>query len=173
MIFSVLRTERITDQVRKTAHAVQKFPLPRPLIIGRCRFHQMPSRVEFMAFTQVGPPFLWIVDGKISINIAVLLLRPGDQVDDFIRRTFQLPVRTVCQRKSHRLQPFGNVRILKDRPVEFPFFQSCRNPEIFQTVAGLGVLDPIIHHIPLIGDNRTFHQVHMRGPEGILYFNLF
>ena len=165
--FTFLCSECIDDQVRKAAHAVKEFSFSGPEIIGDGGLHQMAGGIQFVPLAQIAPSSFRIRQGIEGIDISVAALGFRDQIDHFVGCFFQLLILIIRQGKSDRFQPFGCIGILERRPVKSPGGPAGGDPEVFQAVAGLGIADPVIDGVPLIGNNRFPHQINMFGPEGI------
>ena len=104
----------------------------------------MPGGVKLVFFAQICPAAFGRFHDEIGIQIAVGLLRSGNQINHLIRRPFQFLVRLDNEGICDRFQPFGNIGILKDKSVKFALFIASGNLKIFDRVARFGVRDAII-----------------------------
>lgn len=110
----------------------------------------MSGTVHFMAVAKIRSFFIWFCNDKISIEIAVWLLYPSDQIDDPIGSFFQLRIRADGQRIRHGFQPFCKVTVLKDPSViGAAGFTGC-NPEIADDMAWADIWDLIMQYLFLI-----------------------
>ena len=73
----------------------------------------MSRTIQFMCLVEILPAVLPLLDGKIGIQIAVLILRLRNQINDGIHRSLQLFVRKNAERISRRLNPLGCITVLK------------------------------------------------------------
>jgi hypothetical protein len=49
----------------------------------------VPGAIEFVTVAQVGPTLAGFLDGEIAVEVAVGLLRRGDQADDTVQLLLQ------------------------------------------------------------------------------------
>ena len=79
---------------------------------------QMPRTIKLMKILQIGKPLRRIIDYIMCVQIAVLILCRTYNVDRRIRKSLELLIRVLCERITDRLDPFGKIRILKDKTVK-------------------------------------------------------
>ena len=104
----------------------------------------MPGGVKLVFFAQICPAAFGRFHDEIGIQIAVGLLRSGNQINHLIRRPFQFLVRLDNEGICDRFQPFGNIGILKHESIKFTALIASGNFEIFDSVARFGVWHAII-----------------------------
>ena len=177
MNLSLFKSKGIADQIREPAHAVQKFPFPR----FPCNRPLLPPSYDRL-YTAHGLrrdssnrlSGSW--NGKIGVQVPILLLGIGNQINHLICRPLQFRIRIAVQRKSHCLQPLGNIRILKNRPVKFslliflPFSYTLRfHCSVCQSA------DNILLHENKNQNNRRNRydsKGHRRVPESLILLNI-
>ncbi|MNC12620.1 hypothetical protein D3C75_603440 [compost metagenome] len=153
------RPKNAVDMVGQRADHLQQTPFAGALEVRHARFNHVPGAVELMAFRQVRPALARGFDREVSIQITIVALGGGHQLNHLVGGFFQFGIGFLAQGPGHRLQPFCYVAILKDHPVEFAALQSRCNAEVGDSVARLGLGDAVVQGIPLIGDHYIAHQL--------------
>ena len=135
VLLPLLGAKSVYDGVCQALRHLQKLILPRGFVIGHSRLHHMAGTVKFMAFVEVLPAVLRLLDDKVGIQIAVRLLGLFNDADDLVRPGLQSGVRFHCQGKGDTLQPFRHIAVLEHHPVKFTGLHPRRNAEIFDSMA--------------------------------------
>ena len=150
MQFSLFRSEMPVDAVRKLPAHIQKSVLACCLVIGNARLHHVACTVQLMAFLHIGELLTGFLENEIGVEIAVLLLRPRDDGNDFIGALFELFVRTDGQRVCDTLQPLCDITVLKDHSIEGALLKPCCDAEICDGRALFDAGNTVIHDVFLI-----------------------
>ena len=143
-IFILFCMEHLTDQICFFLHDFQKPSFPCDLIIGHRSLHKMPCRIELVALLQVTELFSRIENTKVGVQISIFLLSPSYKFNGLICHLLQLWIWFIGKRISHRFQPFGQIRILKNKAFKGSFRLLCRHTKILHTMAFLCVRYGII-----------------------------
>ncbi len=156
-LLSFLWPEYFPDIISKSASHIQYLAFPCGFVVSYSGFNKMPRAVELMIFSQVGPAGFRPGHREVGIEVAVGLLGRGDQVDHFICCLFQIGVIFFSQNIGHRFQPFVNIAVLEDHPIELALGLTCSDAEVFQGMTGFSTFDLIVHNPVLIGDHHISH----------------
>ena len=128
----------------------------------------MAGTVKLMAFLQILPFMIRLLNDEIGIQISILLLRLSDEIDHLIGPAHQFRIRPYREGIGHPLQPLGHIAVLKDKSVKLSFFQSRRDSVIQDRMAFFRSFYFIMKNSLLIGNHFVYDQVlHLR-PERIL-----
>ena len=170
--------EMLVDMIRHAAHDLQKPCLAGALRVGNCRLDHMSRTVQFMRLVKIRPPLIRLLDGKIGIQIPVLMLCAADQLYDLIAALLQLRIRILRQRVGSSFQPFRHVAVLKYHTVEFTVAAACaqllrRHAEILDAVAFLCSLDAVVQRVLLIRKHHILHQLPVSAEETVRYIKPF
>ena len=166
------RAKHAVDMIRQPAHHVQQAALSGSLEIRHTRFNHMSGAVQFVALGQIGPALGRCFHREIGIEIAIFTLRRCDQLDHLVGGFFQFSIRLLAQRPRHGFEPFRHVAVLKDHPVELPLFQTGRDAEVGDGVAGFGLCHAIVKRIPLVGDHHIADQPLVLTKKRVVDFQL-
>ena len=60
------------------------------VVVGAGSLHHMSGAVELMALEKIGPPLLFVLNGVVGVQVSVLILSIGDNVDELICGFFHL-----------------------------------------------------------------------------------
>ena len=85
------------DMIRQAADHLQQTAFPGALKISHPRLNHMPGAIELMAFGQVGPTVLRRFDREIGVEITIVTLGCGDQLDHLIGGLLQFRIRLLAQ----------------------------------------------------------------------------
>src|SRR5690606_10902890 len=88
-----LCAENGVDMIRKAGYDVQQLSFPRRPVVGHARLDHMARAIELMAFRQIAPSSSRLFKRIVSIEVAILLLSLGDDLDHFVCRALQLGIR--------------------------------------------------------------------------------
>ena len=105
----------------------------------------------------------------IGVQIAFRGLGADDQVNGAVRRLTQGGIGLYGQLISDGLQPLVQVAVLKDHAVILAPAETGRDAEVFDTVAGLRILQAVVQGFPLIGEHLGAHQVDPRREKTVGY----
>ena len=163
-----IRSELLSDQIRQLRSDLQQSVLSGLAVVCSCRLHQMAGTVKLMAFLQILPFMIRLLNDEIGIQISILLLRLSDEIDHLIGPAHQFRIRPYREGIGHPLQPLGHIAVLKDKSVKLSFFQSRRDSVIQDRMAFFRSFYFIMKNSLLIGNHFVYDQVlHLR-PERIL-----
>ena len=103
----------------------------------------------------------------IRVQVPFRGLRLPDQADGAVRRLTQRGIGPYGQLIGHGFQPLVKVAVLKDHAVIFAPADSRRDAEVFDTVAGFRILQPVIQRFPLVRKHLRPHQVDPRREKSV------
>ena len=106
-------TEDGVDQVRVTADDVEQVGLAGRFVVGDTGFDEVPGAVQLVRVAQVGEPLARLDHGEVDVEVAVVLLGAGEQVNRLVDGTSQVrvvlawpgcswPPRSTSRRRSPR-----------------------------------------------------------------------
>ncbi len=160
------------DMVRQPAHHVQQAALSGSLEIRHARFNHMSGAVQFVAFRQIGPALLGGFHREIGIEITIFALRRRDQFNHLVGGFFQFSIRLLAQGPCHGFEPFRHVTVLKYHPVKLPLFQTGRDAEVGDGVAGFGLCHAVVKRLPLVRDHHVTDQPLVLTKKRVVDFQL-
>src|SRR6185503_11253320 len=112
------------NQVGKAAGDVENPPFARRLEIRDGALNEMSGAIELVRLPEVGPAPARLLHREIGVEVAVRLLGLLKQLNGLVGNLLQFRVPGTAQAKPNGLQPFRNVRILKNIAIKIPFLQS-------------------------------------------------
>ena len=71
-----------------------------------------------MTLEQICPALFRVLYSEKCVEIAVLVLRIGDKVNELVSLPFEVFIRLVCDRISRCFEPFVSIAVLKDHSVK-------------------------------------------------------
>ena len=115
-VVAAVRTERL-DQVVGEAHGdVEELPVPRAADLSHRRLDEVPGAVVLMAPGQVAVPLAVVLELHDRVEVAVGLLRRGDDRGDLALRLEQLGRRVPRVLPRRGLEPLVHVGVHEHRP---------------------------------------------------------
>src|SRR5471030_2945019 len=127
--------KNLCNVVRQLANNILQTGFSGRLCVSYACFDQMPGAVKLVTLRQIRPTLLRCFDSEISIEITIRLLHRADHFNDCIRRFFQFSIRRFCQQIPDRLQPFGDIAVLKHHAIELTLALTGGNSEILNRMA--------------------------------------
>ncbi len=123
----------------------------------------MSRTVKLVTLQKVCPPLIPVFYGKVCIQVAVLVLGGGNNVNKGIGSLFKLSVGKHRKDVPNRFKPFSRVAVLKDHAVKTVasvLSAQCRGRvyEILYNVALLRPLRFVAENIVLIGNNNVLDK---------------
>ena len=82
-------TKATDNMISHSLHHMKQLILASCLIISNCCLHHMTCAVQLMALLQILPTMLWLLDCKISIQIAIRLLCLLNNINNIISTLFK------------------------------------------------------------------------------------
>ena len=174
-----VRSQRLLDMFCQFHGRIQHLLIADSLIVSSGRLHEMTGAVEFMAVHQALELPVRLLDGEISSQITVVLLRLCYEVHHTVRHLFQGFIRLFHEGVGDCLQPFVDIAVLEHPSIVVAFVDAGCDPEVLQRMAllvryGRVVslpfdidIDLIIQDFPLIGDHLMPDNAAVAQPEGI------
>ena len=127
-------------------------------------FDEMPGAIQLMFRAEVGPPLGRFDEREEGVQVAVGLLRCGDEVDRVGHLLLQGRVRMRGQRVGRPFQQLIHVGIVEENAFELTLHAAGRLGEVDQPAGRLAVLEIVSDGLLAIGFDA-------RRPERILHLD--
>ena len=114
----ILHDETIIDALGVFYGNIKKLSLSRCFVISAGGFDEVSRAVQFMTLEQICPALFRVLYSEKCVEIAVLVLRIGDKVNELVSLPFEVFIRLVCDRISRCFEPFVSIAVLKDHSVK-------------------------------------------------------
>ena len=171
-LLALARAEELCDVIRHAGHYVHELSLPGGMIVRHGSFDEVSGDVHFMPVAEVRPAFVPVLDREGGIQVSVLVLGLGDQVDHSIGGLFELLVRMSRKAVSRGLEPFAHVAVLKDAAEEVAFPPSGGDTEVADGTALCSPGDAVVQRFPLVR-NDDFPGKFRQGPPEATFHGHF
>jgi len=126
------RAENRVNVVRKPGGDIQEGGSAGGLVVRDGRFEQVPGAIEFVPVAQVRPSPAGVLDDEMAVEVAVGLLRGGEQADDVLQLPFERGVGVGGERVGHRFQRFVEVRVHEHRAAVAVGRAPGGQPDVFE-----------------------------------------
>lgn len=157
--------EHAADQIREAARHIQQAALAGGLVVGDGGFDQVAAAVKLVSLRQILPAVFRMLNGDVGIEIAVVLLRAGNEIDRLVRQALKLGSRTILNTERHGFNPFVEVGILENGALVASLPLPRRDAEIIQTMGRFHIRQAIVEGFPLVGNDLFRHIAHIAAEE--------
>ena len=147
--------------VRIPGGDVQEGGLAGGLVMRDGGLEHVAGAVKFVAIAQVGPALAGFLDGVVAVEVAVRLLRRGQQADDVVQLLLQRGIGVGGERVGRGFERLVEVRVHEHRPAEAVGGAAGGQPHVLQVARFLELLQAE-------GDAGDAVGLAPRRPEGIL-----
>ncbi|MNV05175.1 hypothetical protein D3C71_955020 [compost metagenome] len=125
-----------------------------------------------MAFGEVSPAFPRRFHREVRIQIAIVALGGGHQVNHVVSGFFKLRIGFLTQGPRHGFEPLSDITVLENHAVKLSVLQSSRDTKVGDGVARFCFGNAIVERIPLIGNDHITHQLLILAEKRIVNFEL-
>src|ERR1035438_7052171 len=97
---------------------VQESLFARGLVARDGSLEHVARAVKLVTVTKVGPALAGLLDREVAVEVAIGLLRPGEQADDFVELRLQRWIGVRGERVGSGFERLVEVRVNEDWPAE-------------------------------------------------------
>ncbi len=126
--------------VREAGGDVQEVGLAGGLVMRHSRLKHVAGAIKLVPVAKVGPAFSGLLDREIAVEVAVGLLRRGEQTDDIVQLLFERRIGVGGNRVGGGLEGFIEVRIHENRPAKAVCRAAARQPDVLDIASLLQLL---------------------------------
>ena len=130
-----LRSQCRLDAYSQLPGSIQYLLISDSLIISRSCLHKMTGAVKLMTVDQTSELPIRFLNGKISSQISIRLLRLCYEIHYAVRHLFQGFIRLFHERVGNSFQPFVDITVLKHPSIMAAGVNAGCDPEILQRMA--------------------------------------
>ena len=132
--------EHLVDQVGEATGDREEGRVSRRSRGRDSRLEEVACAVELVAHLQVGPPPRGVDDLAPAVEIAVRLLRGGDELRRLAREALELGRRLAPELPGDRLEPLVDVGVAEDHAAPLARRPSRRDPQVVERPGALELL---------------------------------
>ena len=160
------------DLLHIAAHHVEEGALPGGAEMGDRGLQQVAGAVELVALVEVGPALPRLLHNIPGVEVAILPLGGGQQLNGAVQQFFELGVRMGLQAVGGGLHPLGKVAVLEHQADILPRIQPRGDAQVVDDPTGLGALHAVVQGLPLVGNDLLPHQLLVPGPKPVVNLDI-